>query len=87
MCLVVLKEEEELEKCKPVLGYLADSRLTRVPDIAKDIVSEELWYACSFWIIHVVEIDDLDKFLFKYTVPWLEVVSSKERVQDLSRAK
>jgi hypothetical protein len=54
MCLVVLNEE--LEKCKPVLGYL-DSKSTRVPELAKDVVFEELWYSCRFWIDHVVEID------------------------------
>jgi hypothetical protein len=93
MCLVVLKEE--LQKCKSALGHLANSKLTRVPDLPNGVVSEELWYACRFWIDHVVQIDDpeetlldaLDNFLFQYIVPWLEVVSSKGRVQDLSRVR
>jgi hypothetical protein len=56
MCLNVLNEE--LEKCKPALGYVlgSNSKFTCVPDIGKDVVSEELWYAYSFWIDHVVEI-------------------------------
>jgi hypothetical protein len=93
MCLVVLNEG--LEKCKPALGYLADAKLTRIPEIASDIVSEELWYACRFWIDHVVEIDDpsealleaLDDFIFQHVILWLEVMTSKGRVQDLSKVR
>jgi hypothetical protein len=92
MCLVVLNEE--LEKCKPVLGYL-DSTSTRVPELARGVVSEELWYSCRFWIDHVVEIDNpeealldtLEGFLLNHIVPWMEVVTSKGRVQDLSTVR
>jgi hypothetical protein len=76
LCLKVLNED--LEKCKPAIGYLVNAwELDWVPVIGNNIVSEELLYACNFWIDHVVKIevpeaslvDELHKFLSNYVVP------------------
>jgi hypothetical protein len=47
---------EDLEKYRPAVGYLANaSELKGVPDIGEHVVSEELLYACKFWIAHVIK--------------------------------
>jgi hypothetical protein len=48
--------DEDLEKCKPAIGYLANAgKLKGVLYIGENIVSEELLHACNFWIDHVVQ--------------------------------
>jgi AAA ATPase domain len=94
LCLKVMNED--LEKCGPAVGYLRNaSELEGVPDVGENVVSEELLYACNFWIAHVVKIeilgaslvDELGKFLSKYVVPWMEVSTSKGKFHDLSEVR
>jgi NACHT domain len=91
LCIKMMNED--LEKCRSAIGYLANaSVLDGVPDIGENIVSEELLYACNFWIDHVVKIDipeanlvdELRKFLSNYVVPWVEVSASKGQFRNLA---
>jgi hypothetical protein len=91
LCLKVMNED--LEKCKSAIGYLANtSELDGVPDIGEGIVSEALLYSCNFWIDHVVKIEnpegiltvELLKFLSNYIVSWVEVSTSKGEFHNLS---
>jgi hypothetical protein len=91
LCLKVMNED--LEKCKPATGYLENAfDLDSVPNIGENIVSEQLLYACNFWIDHVVEIelpeagvvDELRKFLSDCLVSWVEISASKGQFHNLS---
>jgi NACHT domain len=96
LCLKVMNGD--LKRCRAAVRYLADasdSDLKGVPDIGKNVVSEELLYACNFWIAHVVEIevpetsleDELREFLSQYVIPWVEVSSSRGRFHNLSEVR
>jgi NACHT domain len=91
LCLKVMNED--LEKCRPAIEYLADAwELDDALDISEITVSEELLYACNFWIDHVVKIeipqaslvDELRKFLSNYVVPWAVVSASKGQFRNLA---
>jgi NACHT domain len=90
LCLQVMNED--LEKCRPAIGYLSNAReLKGVPEIGEHVVSEGLLYACKFWISHIVKIEipeaslamELNNFLSKYIVPWVEISASKGRLHTL----
>ena len=55
LCLVIL--DQKLKPSVPGTGYLSQSvsDMYGVPTI--DDVSEELWYACKFWIDHLLDVE------------------------------
>ncbi|KDQ08126.1 hypothetical protein BOTBODRAFT_38228 [Botryobasidium botryosum FD-172 SS1] len=84
VCLAALNEG--LKEDSPGIGYL-DSDSPGVPAVSKSQVPEELWYACEFWVAHVVEFDVpvpadlielLRKFLSVRLIPWLEICASMD---------
>jgi hypothetical protein len=87
LCLAILNRD--LDQNFPGSGYLSGRMddVKGIPEIPGDTVSEELWYACRFWMNHVVEIqcptvkliEALWSFLSKGLVPWLEVLTSRSR--------
>jgi hypothetical protein len=66
-----------------------------IPEIAESYVAEELWYACEFWIDHIVEVEAptsdllhaLRNFLSERLVACVVVVVSKGRFQGLRRIR
>ena len=76
-------------------GYLK-SELEGIPESAGSHASEELWYACRFWIDHIVEVkapvsDLVDAmhtfFSTKAVLLWMELVTSKGQFQKLAKAR
>ena len=92
-CLVILNQD--LKPDIPGLGYLTgpDDYSNGTPEIIDSHISEELWYACSFWMDHLVEIGCpsegiltvLGNFLAAQVVLWIEVIAAKGRFQRLQR--
>jgi hypothetical protein len=98
LCLCVLNRDLETEIAGT--GYLS-GRLTEVegiPHITPGQIGEALWYACCFWMEHVVDIEDvaampntfldmLGRFLSTHLVRWLELVVSMGQFQELSKMR
>ncbi|KDQ13224.1 hypothetical protein BOTBODRAFT_33830 [Botryobasidium botryosum FD-172 SS1] len=83
LCLRVLSEK--LTEGAPGVGYLADDTVRGIPILDKAEVSEELSYACEFWMDHIVEfkapipaklVEPLHNLLFARLIPWMEVHTS-----------
>jgi hypothetical protein len=86
ICLTTLNRD--LDQNIPGSGYLSGRvDVKGIPEIPGDAVSEELWYACRFWMNHIVEIqaptveliEALWSFLSKGLVLWFEVLTSRSR--------
>jgi hypothetical protein len=68
----------------PGTGYLC-GHTHGIPKIAGDHITEELWYACRFWIDHLVEVntpmkslkDLLQVFFSENVVCWIEIMASR----------
>jgi hypothetical protein len=69
------------------LSIWAACRSERNPNIAQREINEALWYACRFWMEHVVDIEDvtamsdtfpdmLRRFLSTHLVSWLKLLVS-----------
>jgi hypothetical protein len=98
LCLCVLNKDLETEIAGT--GYLS-GQLTEVegiPNITQGQIGEALWYACCFWMEHVVDIEDvaampdtfpdmLRRFLSMHLVSWLELVVSLGQFQGLSKVR
>jgi len=78
---------QDLPKIVSVTGrYLADAESQAIPQIAGDVVSEALLYACQFWMDHIVTIakptqellDALQIFLVNHILTWMELVTAKQ---------
>lgn len=69
------------------MGYLTDPKSQGIPQIAKDVASEALLYACQFWMDHIVAIaeptpellDALQVFLLNHFETWLEFVATAKQ--------
>jgi hypothetical protein len=95
LCLVVLNQD--LNPDIPGTGYLTvpGSDSSTIPEVDHSHISEELWYACCFWIDHLVDLGDpeqelldmLQSFLSTKVVLWMEVTSSHGQFQKLLRVQ
>jgi hypothetical protein len=96
LCLHVLNED--LTSHTPGTGYLSESSLNTkgIPSIVPSDVSEAMWYACRFWMEHIIEIegdardtflDSLWKFLTEKLTLWIELLSTRYPFQNLSRVR
>ncbi|KAF8598006.1 TPR-like protein [Ceratobasidium sp. AG-I] len=76
------------------VGYLArdESGCPGIPAIEGDGVSEALWYACRFWIDHVLDVkpaalaelgNALESFMETKAVLWMEIMATKGRFRGL----
>jgi hypothetical protein len=63
-----------------------------IPSIVPSDVSEIVWYACRFWMEHIIEIEDgasdtvldsLRKFLMERLTLWIELLSTQYPYQSL----
>lgn len=90
LCLSVLNQD--LNSDTPGTGYLTGSGPEHgVPEIVPGLISEELWYACRFWVAHVIDIESPEKelvdalrdFLSTQVMLWVELTTSKGRFQKL----
>jgi hypothetical protein len=93
LCLHVLNED--LTSHTPGTGYLTESvsDTKGIPYIIPSDVSEVVWYACRFWMEHIIEIegdasdtvlDCLRKFLAERLTLWIELLSTQYPYQSLS---
>jgi hypothetical protein len=80
----------------PGTGYLAvdEDMTTGIPEIGP--VSEEVWYACRFWLDHISDVDGpvsaefmaaLRGLLSTQLVLWIEIVAAKGEFQDVRRVR
>ena len=92
ICLTILKEH--VLPNMPGTGYLK-SEFEGIPQGDEGHMSEELWYACRFWIDHVVDVevpvsglvDAIHTFLSTKAVLWIELVASKGQFQKLVKVR
>jgi hypothetical protein len=99
-CLNVLNED--LNSSIPITGYLNRITFDTIPgvhgspplDVSR--VSEALWYACRFWVEHLIEVqgpvpelflDALRKLLTDKLIFWIEVLCSGYSFQSLRRVR
>jgi len=95
LCLDVMNQA--MERDTPGLGYLTAplSESNGIPVIAEGIISEEMWYACEFWMDHMLEVDDPGKnlidvlqcFFSNHLVTWIEIITSKGQFRNLLQVK
>ncbi len=79
----------ELSEDTPGTGYIdAEERIPKIPD---DVIPEHLWYACRFWIEHLLVNDDpgqelihgVQILLSQKHLLWLEVMICKGQLRQL----
>jgi hypothetical protein len=85
LCLGVLNQG--MMQNIPGTGYLCGhtDHQHGIPKIAGDHITEGLWYACRFWMDHLVEVDTpmeslkdlLQVFFSENVVCWMEIMASK----------
>lgn len=90
-CLTII--DDDLDPATPGLGYIAGPIKREMSVVAEGHTSDELRYACSFWMEHFMEtsapgpdiINGMRMFLVNLFVPWVEVVCSQGKYQSLVR--
>jgi hypothetical protein len=93
LCLATLNKNIRADA--PGLGYLEDESNEGIPGIDESLISEEAWYACRFWIAHILDVDNpgmdlidaLKTFLSNHLVPWIEICASRGYFQTLVRVR
>jgi hypothetical protein len=89
LCLTILNED--LKQDTPGVGYLAGDS-PDIPKMTDGDISEELLYACRFWMDHIVEveapvpsllIEALHRFLSTQLISWIEILTAKDKFQKL----
>jgi hypothetical protein len=93
LCLEVLNKQ--LKEDILGTGYLTQIQEHGIPVIAEDEITEELWYACRFWIDHLLEVKtplmslvaSLQTFLSDKAVLWMELLASKGRFRGLAEVQ
>jgi len=93
LCLQVLNEA--LAVNIPGTGYLVDVKLDldeslSVPTISSDRLSGAAWYACRFWIDHVLDVDSPSKeftdlfatFISLHLIRWMELIVALGRYRE-----
>ncbi len=88
LCIHVINAE--LSEDTPGTGYIDDEE--RMPKMPDDAIPEHLWYACRFWIEHLLAIeepepeliDGIQLFLNEKLLLWLEVIICKGQLRQLN---
>lgn len=92
ICLLILNKN--LKRTIPGTGYLSEeeSAVPRIPRIADDLIPEEVWYACRFWLDHIIDVEcpippelivALQDFVSTRIVLWTEIVAAKGKFRNL----
>jgi hypothetical protein len=90
LCLAVMDKNFPLIASS--LGYLTvQSKSAGIPVLSEELISEEMWYSCRFWIDHLLVVDDpntaligaLQNFFASHLVSWVEILSAKGRFRGL----
>lgn len=80
------------------LGYLGedDSVAPGIPSIAAGVISEELLYACRFWVDHLLDVklpsslpvlSYLEEFLVNRLTRWMELIAALGRYEGLFKLR
>lgn len=95
LCLLTLNEG--FIQDIPGTGYLSGrmSGARGIPLISECLISEELWYACGYWIDHIVDVttptaalkNALRTFLSSHLLVWMEIMASKGRHRTLHQLR
>lgn len=87
-CIKVINKD--LDENTPGTGYLYGTR-NGIPKLSADAISEHLWYACRFWMEHLVMngdqgpevVEELEMFLTEKLQKWIEIVACMGQIQKL----
>ena len=87
LCVDLMNEELPQIMLVTGMGYLLDGNSQEIPQIANDVASEALLYACQFWIDHTVAIEEpapefldaLQIFLQNHFDTWMELVTAAKQ--------
>lgn len=77
---------------KEIPGLEGMPHWEEMPEIPEDAISEELWYACRYWIDHIIDIDtdthvldellsELLKLLSTPIIRWMGIITTKSQFQ------
>ncbi|KAB5589406.1 hypothetical protein CTheo_7146 [Ceratobasidium theobromae] len=90
LCLRCLNQE--LNSNLPDAGYLAQSR-REIPSPSIQGISEWVWYACRFWMGHLVDVDptssgpvleEIQEFLKTKFTSWVEIRAVRGKYESIS---
>ena len=93
LCLTILNED--LKQDTPGIGYIA-GHLPGIPKITESDISEELSYACRFWMDHIIDIESpvpshlirlLRDFVSTRLILWIELLTCKDKFQKLLKLR
>lgn len=95
LCLCLLNRE--LNGGTPGVGYLVkdEEEFPGIALIGEDDLSEELWYACLFWLDHLLDakslttdaLEQLQLFMSTKITLWMELMAARGRYEGLSRLR
>lgn len=94
LCLSLLNRE--LNSDMPCVGYLAKDKdeCPGIPLTSEGDISEELWYACCFWLTHLLDVDlfglpgvleQLEVFIGTKLVLWMEFMAARGQYEGVSK--
>jgi hypothetical protein len=96
LCVLVLNDN--LKEGIPGTGYLDEdwSVSPGIPEIVEGQMSEEVWYACRFWLDHIVDVEGpvpaefiaaLRDLLCTKLQLWIEILTAKGKFRNLRRVR
>jgi hypothetical protein len=94
--LCLCRMNRDLNRDLPGVGYLAkdETKIPGIPPQSLEDVPEGLWYACQFWVDHVLDaqpswpatvFEQLQEFLTTKLTIWMELVAACGRYEGISR--
>lgn len=94
LCLSLLNRE--LRSDMPGVGYLAKNKeeYPAIPVISERDIPEELWYACRFWVEHLLDVEpsalpdvmeQLEVLIYTKLTLWMELMAACGRYEGLSK--
>jgi hypothetical protein len=96
LCLGILNRD--LNEHMPGVGYLAqdESELPGIPTMRGVDISEALWYACQFWMDHILDVESSNSaavgeafcsFMETKAVLWMELMAARALFQGLMNVR
>ncbi|KIK56975.1 hypothetical protein GYMLUDRAFT_777743 [Collybiopsis luxurians FD-317 M1] len=92
-CIKLITEELHFNMCNLPSSYLRNSEVENLEELIKMGISPLMSYACCYWDIHFTHISStngmlnlMEKFIFGYSLCWMEVLSLLDRMGIISRS-